>query len=100
MWMKCVQVRNRFIRKSPLDLKGLTVIRRRKNQAHAFPNRMPEVEFEVAHGPEDNVDEVEANEGPEENVETEIHEEARAEGHETGTKENRPVKNPLDGIHY
>ena len=100
MWMKCVQVRDSFIRKSALGLKGLTVIRRWKNQVHAFPNRVPEVEFEVAHGPEDNVDEVEANEGPQKDVETEIHEEARAEGHEPGTKENRPVKNPLDGIHY
>jgi len=79
--MKCVQVRDGPIWKSALDLKGLTVICCRKNQAHAFPNRVPEVEFEVAHGPEDNVDKVEANEGPEENVETEIHEEARTEGH-------------------
>jgi hypothetical protein len=70
MWVKCVQVRDCFIRKSALDLKCLTVIRRWKNQVHAFSNRVPEVEFEVAHGPEDNVDEVEADEGPEENVET------------------------------
>jgi hypothetical protein len=100
MWMKCVQMRDRFIGKSALDLKGLTVICRRKNQAHTIPNRVPEVEFEVAHGPEDNVGEVEADEGPQKDVEAEIHEEARADGHEPGTKHNRPVKNPLDGIHY
>jgi len=93
-------MRDRFIGKSALDLKGLTVICRRKNQAHTIPNRVPEVEFEVAHGPEDNVDEVEPDEGPEENVEAEIHEEARTEGRHTRSKQNRPVKNPLDRVHY
>ena len=100
MGMKRIEMRVCPSREGPFDLKCLRVIGRRDSISNPVPNRVPEVKFEVAHGPEDNVDEVESNEGPQKDVETEIHEEARTEGHETGTKENRPVKNPLDGIHY
>ena len=100
MWMKCVQVRNCFIGKSSFDLECLAVIRRRKNQANSLPNRVPEVELEVAHGPEDDVDEVESNEGPQKDIEAEIHEEGHTEGRHARSKQNHPVKNPLDRIHY
>ena len=80
MGMKRIEVWNIYVRESSLDLKRLRIVRRRKNQFNSVPNRVPDIEFDVAHGPEDNVDEVETDEGPEENVETEIHEEARTDG--------------------